>query len=683
MALAFHGLSRPSRSLRCFLALWISAVCALGVGSCAAAEHASAGTSPRMRLEMLVRGAPLAESTTMVTEGEFGGDSEAQPVSQLGIADRFRLIVQSERGENSPVATESAPVLHPMKKANVGRPAGRKGMAGKVALGLVPTAALFSQVLLGSRMKADVLEDISPYSDPRRRAPSPMLMCASCEPSPTVVDSPFFEESKWVKAEEALNSKTAEESKWVKAEEALTSKTAIGITAAVAALASLYLFKEAWDHWKGPKQMGLLNSRTAKWDLEDCLLIVDVHEAEDSGSLQGRYVAGSVSIQVDVNTQRATLSYSRIPSTSKSFWRSIFRKREVVHEHFSLPADHCFVAASTSAAAEHAAGGDSAEPSVFIREYKEKTFFRRERVAALAVKVQKSPGPQALKKSSADPGPPPRDLLDAIQLKHQTTGVNAVEVEETLTAGLEKDPAVQPLGHLVADPDVCGGSILCVDSVSIAANKNLCTVHAAVDDVRPIAVLADVPQQTLSIVVGSTDFAASDEGLSRATAAEFQIALPRHCAIGEGSRAFFTVAPFTVQIDNIIDFANASVDPEEVLVEEVGLGKQALGDDEDVGAPAPANRHAQEEENALDRQGEAEAAPVVLEGEAEAAPDVSRVGSEEGVVQEGANAFEAEADELETRTSAQYQHVRIQFRPLRSSDLTVTLSTLPERLLRK
>ncbi|KAL8453723.1 hypothetical protein Emag_001706 [Eimeria magna] len=638
MAFAFHGLARPSRTLWCFLAFWVFSVSALAVGADGAAEKASAGPPPRTRLELLVRGSPLADSTTtMVTEGEPVGESEAEPISQMGAADRFRLIVQSERSkDNSAVTTESVPVLHPMKKVNVGRPAGRKGVAAKVALGLTPTAALFSQVLLGSRMKADVLEDRAFYDTVDFRG-----------------DSGVYE------------------TKWSKAKKALTSKTAIGITAAIAALATLYLSKEAWDHWKGPKQIGLLTPKTAKWDLEHCLLIVDVHGAEDSGSLQGKYVAGSAFVKVEVNTQRATLSYSRIPSLSKSFWKSVFRKREVVHEHFSLPADHCFVAASKSAAAKDAAGDHSGERSVFIREYKEKTFFRRERVAALAVKVQKSPGPRALKKLSSDPGPPPQDLLDAIQLKHQTTGINAVEMEESPAAGLEKDPAMQALERLVADPDICGGSVLCVDSVSIAANKNLCTVHAAVDDVRPIAVLADVPQQILSIVVGSTNFDASEEGLSRATAAEFQIALPRHCAIGENSHAVYTVAPFTVQVDDIIDFANASVDFEDDLAGDMGLGEPTLGDEEGVGGSSYV--HADGEEYAAVREGEAEATSKVLNG-----------GSEKSAVQEGADAFQAEASELpETRREVTYQHVRIQFRPLRSSDLTVTLSTLPERHLGK
>ncbi|KAL8432267.1 hypothetical protein ACSSS7_004727 [Eimeria intestinalis] len=670
MALAFHGLSRPSRTLWCFLAFFLSALFASAGGRNAAAKGPSARPSPRTRLELLVRGSPIGDSTTTtVTEAASGGDVEAQPVSQMGAADRFRLIVQSERGnDSSVVTTESAPMLHPMKKAHPARPAGRRGVAAKVALGLAPTTALFSQVLLGSRMKADVLEDKSyrDYSRPRaQRVQSARLLCESCEPLSTAVDF-------------GRQPTGFDETKWGKAKKALTSKTAIGITAALAALATLYLSKEAWDHWKGPKQMGLLNSKTAKWDLEHCLLIVDVHGAEDSGSLQGKYVAGSATIRVEVNTQRATLSYARIPSISKSFWRSIFRKREVVHEHFSLPADHCFVAASTSAAAKDAAG--AAEPLVFIREYKEKTFFRRDRVAALAVKVQKSPGLQALRKSTADPGPPPRDLLDALQLKHQTTGINAVEVEESSTAASEKDPVLQALEQLVADPDVCGGSVLCVDSVSIAANKNLCTVHAAVDDVRPIEVLVDVPQQILSIVVGSADFDASEEGLSRAIAAEFQIALPRHCAFGQDSRGFYTVAPFTVRIDDIIDFANASVDTEggEGLAnassdveggEDLALGKPSVGDEEDLGVTSRAH---------------AEKAAVVREGDAKAASDIVKRVTEESGVQEGADAFEDEGSELpETRKEVRYQHVRIHFRPLRSSDLTVTLSTLPERSLSK
>ncbi|KAL8451673.1 hypothetical protein Emed_001835 [Eimeria media] len=626
----------------------------------------------------------------MATDAEYSGEMEAQPVSQMGAADRFRLIVQSEREkDDSPVTTESVPVLHPMKKANLGRPAGRKGLAAKAALGLAPTAALFSQVLLGSRMKADVLEDKSYFDNPRRRVqPRALMMCASCEPYSTAVD--FYGDTSAV-----------DETKWAKAKKALTSKTAIGITAAIAALATLYLSKEAWDHWKGPKQFGLLTPKTAKWDLDNCLLIVDVHGAEDSGSLQGKYIAGSAFIKVEVNTQRATLSYSRIPSVSKSFWKSIFRKREVVHEHFSLPAEHCYVSSSNNttatAAKEAAAAHHNTErsSSVFIREYKEKTFFRRERVAALAVKVQKSPGPQPLKKSAADPGPPPRDLLDAIQLKHQTTGVNAVEVEESPTAaaaGLEKDPAVQALERLVADPDICGGSVLCVDSVSIAANKNLCTVHAAVDDIRPIAVLADVPQQILSIVVGSTNFDASEEGLSRATAAEFQIALPRHCAIGEGSRAVYTVAPFTVQVDDLIDFGNAAVDFDEGLG-----GDTTLGDEDIVGALSqmhadvgalPQQAHA--DGGALSQQvhaAEKENAGVIREGEGEVptSKDLNGGSEEREGVQEGADALEeAEADEFpETRKEVKYQHVRIQFRPLRSSDLTVTLNTLPERQLGK
>lgn len=117
--------------------------------------------SPRARLEEMVKGAPITDSSTTVREdADWTADFEPQSLSSMSPADRFRQIVQAEALDESATAqVEPAAVLHPIQKAKPRRPVSRQGTLAKVAAGVLPSAALFSQVLIGSRMKANVLED--------------------------------------------------------------------------------------------------------------------------------------------------------------------------------------------------------------------------------------------------------------------------------------------------------------------------------------------------------------------------------------------------------------------------------------------------------------------------------------------------------------------------------------------
>ncbi|KAL8433489.1 hypothetical protein Efla_005443 [Eimeria flavescens] len=657
MAAALDGLARPSRAVY----LWFFCFLALALALKAAANThdggEEAGQSPRKRLELLVRGSPIADSTTTIVpeaDLESAGHFEAEPVSEMSPADRFRLIVQSERSkdEDSAVALEVPQVLHPMKNQRQRVPANRMGNAAKLAAGVVPSVALFSQVLLGSRMKASVLED-SIYDD--RTVGHKSLACEFCVP--TAVDALAGDEP-------------VDEGKWDVAKKALTSKTAIGITAVIAAIAGLILSKDAYDRWKRPKNPGLLNPQTAKWDLQQCLLIIDVHGAEDLGTLEGKYVANSASLKVDVSTQRATLSYARIPSFSKAMLKALLRKKEVVHEHFTLPAEHCFVSAPCVKCKTGSLESEGQQrPKSWFREYREKTTFGRERVAALAVRVERSPGLELLRKSSEDPGPPPKDLLDAIQLKHQTTGFNAVELEEPLSAlPPQKVPEMQALEQLVSDPDVCGGAILCVDSVSISAGKNICTVHAAVEDKRPVSVVADVPLQTLSIVVGLEGFGAAERD-SKIKPAEYHIRLPRHCLLGDLSRASYTVAPFAVDAEEMVDFTKPSV-------EGGGQTEGEMEEEDEAAAHMFESLQAALEKAALVVDG------GVGDASADAAGDFAKKNRQEEEAPPPAAAGDGGAED-DNPTRVHYQHVRIQFRPLHKSALTTSLVSLPELHLSK
>lgn len=434
---------------------------------------------------------------------------------------------------------------------------------------------------------------------------------------------------------------------------ALTSKTALGITAAIAALAGLYLSKQAWDHWKKRRAVGLLAPATAKWDLQQCLLIVDIRGAHEAGALRGKYVSKSARVKVDVNTQHATLTYSVIPAFTNSPVRSLMRRVETVQEHFHLPVDHCFVSA---------ARGTETKLRSFMREYMEKTTFRGERVAALAIHAEKSPGLQLVQHSATPPGPPPTDLLDAIHLKHQTTGENAVEMEESPTVSAN-DGALGKLEGMVYGKEICGGAVLCVDSISISTTKNLCTVHAAVEDMRPISVLADIPRQTLSIVVRTAEGAA-EKSPSGTLTAEYHIELPRHCVLADASLASYTVAPFSVELGSARDVERptASVqNPSDATMTETG--DDALP----VASDTQAFAEGQEDLDAGDR--------ISLEADISAA-------DRESSMKEGPETLATESGSNTSNSGhAHYQHVRIQFRPLPRSEVTVSLSLLPEKQL--
>ena len=119
--------------------------------------------SPRIRLEQMVRGTIVTDSSTsLIAESERnGGVIEPEIVASLGPADRFRLIVQLEAQEEGAIADleNAAAVLHPVRRPMPRRKSLTGSTYAKIAAGVLPSAALFSQVLMGSRMKASVLED--------------------------------------------------------------------------------------------------------------------------------------------------------------------------------------------------------------------------------------------------------------------------------------------------------------------------------------------------------------------------------------------------------------------------------------------------------------------------------------------------------------------------------------------
>lgn len=623
MMFALKGPKGPNKWL--YVPIMYNALCISGVILAAAVsdEAVSSLRSPRARFEQMVRGAPITESSSsLIEEMEASGDPEPQLLREMSPADRFRLIVLAEtHREDTPVQIESSGVLHPIKTARMRRKAPHRGGLATLAVGMVPAAALFSQVVLGSRMKASVLEDMSDAVD-------------------------FAEPAAYAKGRMSRADRVTA---------AMTSKTAIGISAVLASLAAIYLFKQGVNRWRKSRKVGLLTPSTAKWELNQCLLILDIHGAQETGAIRGKYVAGSASLKVDVHTQRATLTYTRIPAFSSSPLRSLMRKVDTVTEHFYLPADRCFVSAEGATETQKFDG----LPHSFIQEYVEKSRFRRERVAALTVHAERSPGLQALHQAATPPGPPPLDLLDAIRLKRQTTGKNMVEVEDSPTVR-GKDAALASLEDLVGN-DFCGGTILCVDSVSIAGNKNLCIVHAAVEDARPISVLADVSLQALSILVGETNKDATDDGAQQTPAADYVISLPRHCALADASHASYTVAPFSMDAESELST--------EVFAEPLeGPLRESTGEAEEDTVS--------EEPEVLPTDKDSAVAGVDLDDADDVLSDAT--GAEEKTVKLAANTDRSSSSSKRVH----YQHVRIQFKPLYLSKQTVSLKLLPHKQLR-
>lgn len=119
--------------------------------------------SPKSRLEQMVVGAPIPDTTTTFgPDGDATPEVDPEPVSQLRPADRFRRIIMEEVQENKgaePADFELPAALHPIKKSIPRRKPSTKGSAAKVAAAVLPSAALFSQVVLGTKMKERVLGD--------------------------------------------------------------------------------------------------------------------------------------------------------------------------------------------------------------------------------------------------------------------------------------------------------------------------------------------------------------------------------------------------------------------------------------------------------------------------------------------------------------------------------------------
>lgn len=525
MTVALLGPKGPSRSKRFILIC--NYVLLLGGLAFLIGFHAAASAplqSPKARLEQMVVGTAIPDSTTTAYPVEVTIEMEAEAVSQLSPADRFRKIIKEEAMQQYGHKADFEPpaALHPIKKSLPRRRRGKGGAAGKIAAAVLPSAALFSQVMMGSRMKDRVLSD---------RA-SPMGFDA--------VDA-----SRSLRFDDEPADKA---SRGERVKQALTSNAAIGVTAALASVAALYLAKQGWDYWNKDRKVGLLTPKTAKWQLEQCLLIVDILEAEKAGALAGKYVRGSARVLVDLNSQRATLSYSVIPGFTRSPFRSMLRRAEPVFEHFFLPTHSCFVSAGVKEEKSSVR-----TPLSTSREYVEKGFFGRKRTTALTLRLEKSPGVQLLEQTPESPEPP-LGLVEAVRFKHENTGENAVGQEESPSALGMRSAAVDAaplasLEELMLGGDVCGGTALCVESVFISTEENVCVVSAAVDDMRRISVLAEVSTQTIIIAVeADDDDAATDKTTLQGFAAEYRIALPRNCVLADAELAMFSVSPFSIDV---------------------------------------------------------------------------------------------------------------------------------------
>lgn len=114
--------------------------------------------SPQAKLEEMVMGAPLGDSSSTFDETDSIGEVQPEVVSKLSPVDRFRQIIESEYEDDvDSVPAESARMLHPVYCSRKRKTTSRSGALTKAALGLLPAAALFSQVLQGSRMRDMVL----------------------------------------------------------------------------------------------------------------------------------------------------------------------------------------------------------------------------------------------------------------------------------------------------------------------------------------------------------------------------------------------------------------------------------------------------------------------------------------------------------------------------------------------
>lgn len=502
--------------------------------------------------------------------------------------------------------------------------------------------------------------------------------------------------------------------------EVLTSKAAIGVSAALASAAALYLAKKTWDNWNKDRKVGLLTPRTAKWQLDQCLLIVDIYEAEKAGALAGRYVQNSAQVMVDINSQKATLSYSVIPGFSRSPFRSVMRKPETVYEHFFLPTHSCFVSAGVEEESS-----PNRIPLSTSREYVEKGFLGRKRVTALALRVEKSPGLQLLDQSPEAPEVP-AELIEALRFKHENTGENTVEQEDSPAfSSAAKDAAIEAtplesLEGLAVGGDVCGGTVLCVESVFITNENNVCFINAAVDDMRRISVLAEISTQTLLIVVEleDNDNNSNDQNDLQRFAAEYRITLPRNCVLPDADLALFSASPFAIDASRSLASKNDPLFENSHFNDSSGgkMDKEEADADE---AHSASTRGAHTEKDAVDTELNKES---FLEEDANAYGRGNTDLSDEanGVYSTSANGTHTEEDantkgdpgngsspgdsaqeemsgnNLETSMNhgtaanveaggrfeqAWYQHVSIRYEPVPLAQVLVFLKTLPEKLL--
>ncbi|KEP63717.1 UNVERIFIED_CONTAM: hypothetical protein HHA_232000 [Hammondia hammondi] len=121
------------------------------------------------------------------------------------------------------------------------------------------------------------------------------------------------------------------------------SKTFIGsgvalVAAIIAGLASSYRASK-----QERSRQGLLGGeQTAVWDVSDCILIVDVGQAQSRKSIFGTFVPGSARLIVDYRRQRARLLYEERPPLVGHLLFRLRRKNFNRFEDFQLSTPHCY-----------------------------------------------------------------------------------------------------------------------------------------------------------------------------------------------------------------------------------------------------------------------------------------------------------------------------------------------------
>ncbi|KYK63744.1 putative transmembrane protein [Toxoplasma gondii TgCatPRC2] len=121
------------------------------------------------------------------------------------------------------------------------------------------------------------------------------------------------------------------------------SKTFIGsgvalVAAIIAGLASSYRASK-----QERSRRGLLGGeQTAVWDLSDCILLVDVGQAQSRKSIFGTFVPGSARLIVDYRRQRARLLYEERPPLVGNLLFRLRRKSLNRFEDFQLNTPHCY-----------------------------------------------------------------------------------------------------------------------------------------------------------------------------------------------------------------------------------------------------------------------------------------------------------------------------------------------------